>query len=566
MSIISRSSGLLKLVSISQLALRVFALVFFCQIESLPANAQDYLLQTGVPPFTVESPVEFGFVNLANGNLHLEIPLDSFPQRGGHPLSAAFFYDSRFWQAVNNTMQPVNYTGYQHELVQWRFVTSADPGKRGGYSSKTYSCGGTFGGTRTNYYNFRWIFPDGSTKSFPGTSTWYVDPNCAKDGYKATPTSRAQAGDASGYLMVVNSYYSPTVYGPDGTQVGTDTCCSIQNPIDTNGNYVSDASFSDPTKVDTLDRKPFVVTNSCNGNSNQICHDILNSQGTTYRVTVTTESISVSTNFQNPATDYSGTITVIQSIALPNGTSYNFAYDSGTTPGRYGELTGITLPTGGQITYGYSVFTDSLYQSQYRKNEWVTSRTSGSGTWNYTPLVVSACTTITSTNCQQQTTVAQPSGDNIVYQFTLTGSSSGGVGLTQVQAYAGAVSPANLTKTVSGTWNTAYTQKLSETVTVPVPGGSSISQTKQYAYDNNNDQNVSQLSEWKFYTGSLPATADRITSTTYTQANSSYATKNILNKPTSVVVKTGGGTQLVQTMSVYDSMELIALQAHSTSI
>jgi hypothetical protein len=47
------------------------------------ARAQlDYSVQIGRPTFTTPSPVEMGFVNLANGNLHLEIPLGSFRERG----------------------------------------------------------------------------------------------------------------------------------------------------------------------------------------------------------------------------------------------------------------------------------------------------------------------------------------------------------------------------------------------------------------------------------------------------------------------------------------------------
>lgn len=51
------------------------------QFSLKPAEAQ-YTTATGMPSFTTALPVEMGFTNVANGNLHLEIPLGSFPQRG----------------------------------------------------------------------------------------------------------------------------------------------------------------------------------------------------------------------------------------------------------------------------------------------------------------------------------------------------------------------------------------------------------------------------------------------------------------------------------------------------
>jgi hypothetical protein len=45
-------------------------------------QAQTYLNSTGVPTFATISKVENGFVNLGNGNLHLEIDLGTFPAKG----------------------------------------------------------------------------------------------------------------------------------------------------------------------------------------------------------------------------------------------------------------------------------------------------------------------------------------------------------------------------------------------------------------------------------------------------------------------------------------------------
>jgi hypothetical protein len=49
-------------------------------------RGQSYLQNIGIPTFSQIVPVENGYINLSTGDLHLEIPLGSFPQRGGRQL------------------------------------------------------------------------------------------------------------------------------------------------------------------------------------------------------------------------------------------------------------------------------------------------------------------------------------------------------------------------------------------------------------------------------------------------------------------------------------------------
>src|SRR6266852_4627240 len=72
------------------------------------AHAQGYLTSGGTPAFSAPEPVELGFSDTANGNLHLNIPLASYPQRGtGHPEGVSLEYDSHIWQTntVGSTTQ-----------------------------------------------------------------------------------------------------------------------------------------------------------------------------------------------------------------------------------------------------------------------------------------------------------------------------------------------------------------------------------------------------------------------------------------------------------------------------
>ena len=57
----------------------------FCSCPQ-PARAQSYLTQVGRPTFGSPVPVELGYYDTSTGDLHLQIPLGSWPQRGGYPF------------------------------------------------------------------------------------------------------------------------------------------------------------------------------------------------------------------------------------------------------------------------------------------------------------------------------------------------------------------------------------------------------------------------------------------------------------------------------------------------
>src|SRR6266849_713180 len=496
------------------------------------ARAQDPLNQAGAPTFTTAVPVEMGFLNAANGNLHITIPLGSFPQRGARPFAAGFIYDSRIWQVVTgSTWQPTNVPNSQGG---WRFVTSADPGSVDFQGATTRCVLAGRGFTIWNYSNFTWTASDGTLRSFP-IATEY-DPNACDTVGIDTPTGDAFATDSSGFHMYVTNYTDAAVFAPDGTQV-------YPSFKDTNGNYFSaDASGN---VIDTLGRTPIKVTTNCNANSSQTCYNILNSQGGTSRVTVTTQTISANTAFGQPGVtecSTSCTMTVIQSIALPYGTSYQFGYDSGTTSGHYGLLASVTLPTGGQVTYGYTTFQDS----NGNRNRWLSSHSFSGGQWTYTPSVITTCP-VGGTGCQQSVTVLKPSGDNTVYTFTL----NNGAWASQAQFYTGAVSSANLVVTVATSWNfsnpctlagctgNANIQMMTETTAWPVSGGLTVNHQKQFPYHSINDSNVTQIAEF-------PGPTTAITYLT------GYP-NNLINRPTSITTKDGNGNQLAQTNFAYDS-------------
>jgi hypothetical protein len=72
---------------------------------TLPSVAQDYMYAAGNPSYSTQIPVEGGFIDLDNGNLHFELSLSSHPQRGKLALNERLVYDSRIWKIVSNNGQ-----------------------------------------------------------------------------------------------------------------------------------------------------------------------------------------------------------------------------------------------------------------------------------------------------------------------------------------------------------------------------------------------------------------------------------------------------------------------------
>src|SRR5579872_3979009 len=511
-----------------------YVLAFLLLIVSA-ASAQTYLNATGIPTFATASKVETGLLDLSNGNLHLEIPLATFSQRGKTTLTAKLVYDSRIWQVVNDAWQPTNSPNSQGG---WRFVTTADPGAVTQTLTST-SCNGSQ--IIQTWQAFIWTDPIGTQHTFPITTT---QNQCTGSN---TTSGDAYAMDSSGFHMYVVNYTSATVFAKDGTQ-------TYPSYRDTNGNYFT--TDGNGNVIDTLNRTP--VTKTVNGSTTY--YDVLNSQGVTSRYTVTTTTVNVNTSFgQSGVTEYSGSFTAIQRISLPDGSSYSFSYDSGTTSGFYGELSSMTLQTGGQIEYGYTNFSDAYGNI----NRWLTTRTA-SGTWTYTPQVLTSCSPGT-TGCEQQVTLTKPSGDQRVYTFTL----NNGAWTTQIQVYTGSAGTGTLLRTLakdydfsnacptSGCFGNAYIRLIRTTITDPIPGGS-ISRKAEDTYDSIYYGNISAIKEWNYYSGSPSATPDRETDFVYL-TSSTYVSKDIHNRVTSKTVKNSASTQVAQTLTTYDSGTLTSI-------
>ena len=376
-------------------------IVFLCWNTAPLLQAQDF---AGIPTPSAPTtfPVEHGYVSLNNGALHLEIPLQAYGQRGEVDTSATLVYDSAFWYVDNPcgiacyqwypVTYPGNLAGGWH--IRYNGSDSLDAGNRGdpfgvGGSSYSVPCQPPpnpnndpippGGGSVELSGGFSYLDPKNIAHVFISPSIGVPDGCVPEDGnsYSNLQPVSAYAADGSSYYINEQAPAPASPTNGSTTVIGLNvsnasgTVSDYAYPLDRNGNHLSDATppanptnyYIDSNLKDTLGRQLVneTVAATFNGSLPQVDYfDVLAPNGKTARYTVNFEEITAHTSFNqavptsdnsNPtAGEYNNSLTVIQSVQLPDGTSYKFGYDNG----GYGELTSITLPHGGTVSYTYA--------------------------------------------------------------------------------------------------------------------------------------------------------------------------------------------------------------------
>jgi RHS repeat-associated protein len=505
-------------------------------IATSPLFAQSYLYETGNPTFSTTIPIENGFINVNSGNIHMEIPLATHAQRGRLSLEERLIYDSRIWKIVNNSgsysWQPTN---VPNSMGGWRFSSGMDTGSTTyGVTFTQGTCDDGTSVSQTNYSRFVWTDPSGTNHVFNGRTYGYgTHPHSCVVHPQLTTVGNAV--DGSGYSMSVSNYTNMTIKDGLGNQV-------YPTPTDTNGNFFS--KDANGNLIDTLGRTP--VLTSTNGNL--IYYDVLGYNGAHQRYTVTTQTVSYHTSFgQSAVSEASGSFTAIQSIQLPDGSTYSFTYDSGTSSGNYGELMSVKLPAGGTVSYTYSNFVDSFQNA----NRWVHSRTKDGALTGFQPTTISNCSG--GSGCQEKIVVTSPANNDTVYTFSLPAGStdSGKSWVVGIDAYQGFIS--NGTRLAGS--NTSYTY-----TAVSIPFGPTYNlpatiTTKATLYDvslatqtlttmDSTGSRPVSLGQWDYFSslGSPPATPT-------IQTNYQYA---FYSYPSNITVVDGSGNKISETVYGYD--------------
>jgi RHS repeat-associated protein len=257
--------------------------------------------------------------------------------------------------------------------------------------------------------------------------------------------------------------------------------------------------------------------------------------------------------------------TMLQSIVLPNNTTWTFEYNDRNSGDpstvNYFGLTQITLPTGGTISYTY-VTEERQTAGADSFSRYITSRTvnandgTGPQTWSY-GLRAGA--------------VTDPEGNDVVHTYTDFSSCECGTFYeTGTKYYQGSSTSGTLLKTTQTDFNYSTT-----TPNEAYPGSSNVypirvtttwpngqvtkTETDLDALElsgNFSYGNVIAKREYDYGTGS-PGALLRTTTTQYEAfINSAYLTNNLLALPSSIQITDGGGTQRAYTTYGYDEYAL----------
>jgi hypothetical protein len=194
----------------------------------------------GVPWYTVPVPVPNGLVDAVSGNVHLEIPLGSMPQRNGDPIVSKLLFDTQYFTPliINNVAYWNGYGG------GWENVIGSSRGPGGGtLDSNIESCSQAGfsnypNGSVTFWSNFRTTDIHRTTHSLdngqPGpaggtTGMRTMKVNCSDKYGNAYGSSsdviyidNGTSSDGSGYTFHVTNYNQLIIHRPDGTLI-TDT-------------------------------------------------------------------------------------------------------------------------------------------------------------------------------------------------------------------------------------------------------------------------------------------------------------------------------------------------------
>ena len=408
-------------------------------ILPLIAGAQDIAgNEEGIKPYGAYHGGNIDTISMANGNLTLNIPLISYPQRGGKlHVGFSLVYHNPVY-VLNWNLGPGGRCALQ--CFTWGLAYKSGQGS-----------GGTSG---TGWYGALAITPDFPAFNYwePGygiavpNSVW--EPDGAVHQLSAIGSSASRSIDTTGYV-----YSGTMLTDRKGTQY-TYAANSSGIPIaltqirDSNGNYITgntdpNNSFSVLSWTDTLGRTiPNVSTVASTSGCPQPNSSVLPSSAVTWAFPLptgnTTETYLVcyaqfpvnytpTASCPPPANNcygISGYAVQIQSIVLPNGKAWTFEFDTA------GRLSTVSPPTGGSISYTWQDESycfknggggNGLPIIEYQVTESALTRTvnandgTGPHTWHYGYTYGS------------QAVVTDPYGNDAVHTLTNFGDEYGGV-------------------------------------------------------------------------------------------------------------------------------------------
>jgi len=421
---------------------QILCLAVLCFVAGVvsPSNAQDVDdVQQGIKAYGAYRGGEIDSVSMTNGNLYVDIPLVSYPQRGKVDIGFKLIYNAK-----NYKQRTVCVAGDCTIYVDR--ISAISP---------VVAVANEWFSLRTST-----IMISGTNQSFQSLSL--VDSGGASHQLAQISPTVAETVDGTG-LQLYSNGSTQYVVDPNGTRRNISGNGFVQE--DTNGNQITLSGSTIDTVGRSIPGPPGSIGSGGSGNCPTgplPIHKIAqwavpgpNSGTSTFtfcwaQVNVVAEyNVSLGTQtYQN--------YNFLQSLVLPNGTYWTFQYSND----GFGDLTQITFPTGGTISYVWG--NGSTCNGMAIPPRWLASRTTnandgaGNHVWTYTYAFPTGAMT---------TTLLDPLGNNTVYTNSYLSPCSAYT--TQVQYYQGAVQSANLLKTVI----TAFATTVSPFTSSPGLGG-----------------------------------------------------------------------------------------------
>src|SRR6202142_181096 len=332
----------------------VLVLAFFGLTSRVFAQSNPNL-EIGLRPYGSYEGGKIDTVSLTNGNLMLHIPLFSYPQRGSLPANMNLTYNNKNWYVHSACSNGTC-------IDQWKWNPLTPSGV---------------------YFNFDGAMGISYTLIKPNIYIWTL--------YTSDGGSHLMSTDTAGGYHTVDGtgiYYNGANPTNGLTPLGLFRDGSKPLNSDSNGNLMTSTGFGymgppgafQSVTLDTLGRNPYgsaTATTDYSGciqpaSPNQISlATIITYPGTNRLIKMCAAQYSLKTNFQQYDANagvqiYEGSATAwfMVSAVLYNGSSWTsspawgFDYVSRDTGDpstiNYGDLSKVTLPTGGTITYTWN--------------------------------------------------------------------------------------------------------------------------------------------------------------------------------------------------------------------
>lgn len=510
----------IKMKSVARLILTV--IVTFLS-SYLPARAQDVTnaTNTGYPENAIVQGTNIESVQVTNGNLHVHIPIWSAKGRG---LNTGGFmvYDSKEWSFSNHCFTSGICVDTVIAEPGNNMILTAHGAKDYSVSYKTVSrsCSGVVDTVKTNVVLRE---PDGTKHHF-------------------VPDPAAHAGE----LLCDGSVITTTLYANDGSgwMIKLDSQTNILSSESKSGTVIpfgsaqiEDSNGNELTTTDTLGRT------GMGGLS------YIDSSGVQRSATISANtSVAVATHLcifstADQCTEHTSTWTAPSVLTLPNGMQYSFGY----AQNQGAEITSITLPTGGQVTYTYGPWKVGGRPVATR----AVIANGVTGTWTYAATGPGAV-------------VTDPGSNDTTYDCgpSMTGDPC----LTKnIKYYSGSYTTGTLLKTELtdylaihiGGWVSNY-------INVPIRVTTTWAQpnlvtkietdwdTRAVTGGTTTWKNPLETREYDFGSGTFGALLRRTHYNYLHLQNTSYLNANIADRQTSKIVYNGSGTILAQTTTTYD--------------